>query len=161
MDQDKVNQYPANMNETGFRAGKYEPERVERLLEALKAKCGRVNAAKAAGIGYDTFLRWMREKQDFSEAVKKAEEFWKEDMKGSCVQKLMQIGFEKNNPLPLFFLLKSYFPDQFGDKILTQHSGYIEGSETDEDKRTRSEKLKIYLAELKRKLHSEKDVKVA
>lgn len=52
---------------------KYEPETIERICDAIRGLQGRVRAAKAGNISYETFTVWMRTKPEFSEAVKKAE----------------------------------------------------------------------------------------
>ena len=51
---------------------KYCQEITEQICKSLLELKGRVNAAKEAGINYDTFCEWMK-KPEFSEAIKKAE----------------------------------------------------------------------------------------
>ena len=53
---------------------KYTPQVVEQICNLLKGGNTRKTSAIASGVGEDTFYRWMREKSEFSESVKKAEE---------------------------------------------------------------------------------------
>jgi hypothetical protein len=58
---------------------KYTPATVNRLLRALAAGLDQKQAAKASGIGHETFHRWKREKPEFAEAVEMAREQARED----------------------------------------------------------------------------------
>lgn len=74
---------------------KYTPETVQRITAAITELKGRVQASKEAGISYDTFCRWMKEKSDFSEAIKKAEDQARVSGKEfaiMCIFKAMQEG---------------------------------------------------------------------
>lgn len=51
----------------------YEPERVERILQALRDGNTHKTAAAIGGIATSTFYDWIKERVEFSEAVKKAE----------------------------------------------------------------------------------------
>jgi hypothetical protein len=53
---------------------KYTPQVVEQICNLLKGGNTRKTSAIAAGISEETFYTWMREKLEFSESVKKAEE---------------------------------------------------------------------------------------
>lgn len=125
---------------------KFSPEVAERILDVLRKKGGRMAASRAAGVSHDTLIRWIERNPSFAHEVKKAEIDWKEDLKETCVQQLIRIGVEKNNPLTFFFLLKSYFPEIFGDRIRTEHAGFIESSETAADRKERFEKARQWLA---------------
>lgn len=57
---------------TGAR-GKYTPERVERILEALRLGATHELACLHAGIHRDTLYEWMNSKDDFSDRIKEAE----------------------------------------------------------------------------------------
>ena len=53
---------------------KYTPETVERICQFLKAGNTRKTSAIASGISEETFYTWMKEKLEFSESIKRAEE---------------------------------------------------------------------------------------
>jgi hypothetical protein len=68
---------------------KYTKETVARIIETLESGDGRVAACKNAGINYTTFLRWMDEKSEFCESVKKAEETGIDRIKDAQIQKIL------------------------------------------------------------------------
>lgn len=51
---------------------KYTPERVKRICDAIERGETNETAARIGGIAVGTFCRWMDEKSDFREAVKRA-----------------------------------------------------------------------------------------
>lgn len=53
---------------------KYTKETVGRIIEGIEKLYGRVGACKYAGISYETFTRWMEEKNELNELIKKAED---------------------------------------------------------------------------------------
>lgn len=53
--------------------GKYTDRVVKTVLRMLRNGTPRLQAARAAGIHYDTFREWEKAKPEFSEAVEKAE----------------------------------------------------------------------------------------
>lgn len=55
------------------RKSKYTPERVKQITDALSAGATHEDAYTVAGIGHDTFYRWINTKPEFSEAVTYAE----------------------------------------------------------------------------------------
>ena len=57
----------------GGRPTKYTPERVAKIIHALKLGNYRCVAANYAGITYETFNEWMKAKVEFSEQVIAAE----------------------------------------------------------------------------------------
>jgi len=52
---------------------KYTPEIIQELIKYIEAGNYVETACDAVGISKDTFYRWMKEKSDFSDAIKKAE----------------------------------------------------------------------------------------
>jgi len=64
---------------------KYTPERVEKLLEALKNLKGRYGACKEAGITYATFLSWQKKYPEFADMVKEADEESTESAKSVAI----------------------------------------------------------------------------
>lgn len=60
----------------------YTPERVKRICDAIERGETNETAAKIGGISVGTFCRWMDEKSEFNEAVKRAKaafEDWQMD----------------------------------------------------------------------------------
>lgn len=55
------------------RPTKYNPERVQRIVETLRGGNTRRAAAWAGGIEIDTFHQWLKRYPAFSDAVKQAE----------------------------------------------------------------------------------------
>ena len=55
------------------RKTKYTPERLEKILAAIRKGKTYKDASKLAGINPDTFFDWLKNKPDFSDAIKKAE----------------------------------------------------------------------------------------
>lgn len=55
------------------RRTKYTPETVKRITDALKMGATYELACNYGGISYDTFCTWRNEKDEFSEAIKRAE----------------------------------------------------------------------------------------
>jgi len=55
------------------RISKYTPERVERIINALRAGNTRGAACHYGGIDHDTLLNWTKRYSEFSEAVSRAE----------------------------------------------------------------------------------------
>jgi len=53
--------------------GKYNPKRVQIILDCLKEGLPQIVAAHAAGITEETFYKWKKEKSEFSEQLKKVE----------------------------------------------------------------------------------------
>ena len=54
------------------RKPKYSPERVEIICKGLSEGKPEIDCCKMAGISVPTFHRWLDEKKEFQEAVKKA-----------------------------------------------------------------------------------------
>ena len=54
------------------RPSKYEPERIEKVLAAIRGGDSLKVAAAKAGINLDTFYEWQKAHPEFSEAVKEA-----------------------------------------------------------------------------------------
>ncbi len=53
---------------------KYCKEITDKICESIKSLKGRIGSCKEAGISYETFLHWTKTKNEFSLAIKKAEE---------------------------------------------------------------------------------------
>lgn len=65
------------------RPTKYEPERVNVILDSIRSGDSIKVAAARGGINLDTFYTWQKEKAEFSEAVKEARrEFENWEMEG-------------------------------------------------------------------------------
>lgn len=125
---------------------KYCPEIVERICNSLRNKHGRVWSAEEAGICFDTFNEWFKAHADFSESVKKAEEQGRERQKADLLliieehaKKFWQAGA---------WILERRYSEEFALKTKQEISGYIEGSETDKERKDRLVKLKGFLNEM-------------
>lgn len=68
------------------RKSMYTPERVETITKAIKAGQTYKDAYTAAGITYTTFYKWLNEKSEFVDAVKKAESEYNEWYNTTLVQ---------------------------------------------------------------------------
>lgn len=64
----------------------YTPERVDIITKAIKAGKSYKDAYTAAGIGKDAFYDWIRDKSEFSDAIKKAEAEYNEWYNATIVQ---------------------------------------------------------------------------
>lgn len=53
---------------------KYSPEMTRRICDFLKAGNTQKTSAIASGISEETFYTWMKQKPEFSESIKRAEE---------------------------------------------------------------------------------------
>lgn len=60
------------MAKTG-RPSKYTPETVQKITAALRMASTRKAACIRAGISADTFANWLRDNEDFSDAIQDAE----------------------------------------------------------------------------------------
>ena len=69
---------------------KYDAAHIEPLLKALKEGQGRVRACKVVDIHYSTFLDWMQNKAEFSEAVKKAEAVGEDKIADICRRRIIE-----------------------------------------------------------------------
>lgn len=60
------------MADRGGRPTKYTPDRVKKILEAIKLGVAYVDAASYGGITRETFNEWRKQYPDFSDAVEEA-----------------------------------------------------------------------------------------
>lgn len=91
---------------------KYDKEHVTLILDAVSNGLGRVNAAKIAGIHYDTFCEWFNKYPDFSEAIKKAELSGADHIKQKCIDRITE---DKSWQSAAWWLERKYF-NEFGNK---------------------------------------------
>jgi len=68
-----VDRWLIRQNIMASRTNKYEPERVEKIVQALKAGNTRRCASALVGINENTFTQWMKAHLDFREQVTQAE----------------------------------------------------------------------------------------
>lgn len=94
---------------------KYSPQIVSVIIEVLNEGEGRVNACKAAGIHYSTFIEWMG-KTEFSEAVKKAESVGMDQVKDRAKKAIID-KFTSQWQAAAWWLERNY-PEEF--KIRTE-----------------------------------------
>jgi len=96
---------------------KYTKERVQKIVDALHAGDGRVRAVNKAGIAYDTFMEWLRNKPEFSEAIKKAEEVGDDKIKDICKRRII----EDSSWQSAAWWLERNFPDQYKNRTDNTH----------------------------------------
>lgn len=60
------------------RKPQYTPDRVQRICEAIESGETAKNAAAIGGVDDKTFYRWLKEKDEFKDRVKKAKETYKD-----------------------------------------------------------------------------------
>lgn len=83
------------------RITKYTPERIEKIISAISKGKTYKDASKLAGINPDTFFDWLKNKPEFSDAVKMAEkqygEWYNEHIVKDAKASLMELicGFEQ------------------------------------------------------------------
>lgn len=105
------------------RPTKYKPEFCDRVVELGRQGASKAEMALDLDIAMSTFDVWQNEKSDFSEAVKRAEEFsrgWWE-MKG----RLATFDSKDFNPTSYIFQMKNRFSEHWRDKRETEHSGKL------------------------------------
>lgn len=95
---------------------KYDKEHIDKILEGLTNGDGRVRSCKAAGITHDTFMNWMNEYSDFSDAVKKAEAVGNDRIKDLAKRGIIE-KFQTQWTACAWWLERNY-PEEF--KIRTE-----------------------------------------
>lgn len=90
---------------------KYGPEISQQLCTYLSNGSNRTDAVTLSGIHYDTFLTWMKERPEFSEAIKKAE--------ATCKQRNIQIVQKAaiTTWTAAAWWLERKYPNEFGLKM--------------------------------------------
>lgn len=103
------------------RPGKYTPECVNKILDAIRNGNYAYRAAALAGINQDTYYRWLKMYPEFSEAVSLAES----ECQQAILNNIMQ--FSKSDPDIGFRFLARRFPAEWGEKAASkvEHSGTI------------------------------------
>lgn len=91
---------------------KYKKEVVDRIIETLQNGDGRVAACENAGISYETFTVWMREKPEFSESVKKAEETGMDRIMDVQIRKILS----NDSWQSAAWWLERNYPERFGKR---------------------------------------------
>jgi hypothetical protein len=71
------------MADVAGRPTKYEPERVERILKAIRDGLPFVTAAAIGGISQTTFYQWQKDYPEFSDNIKEAEAVGEEELLAS------------------------------------------------------------------------------
>lgn len=102
------------------RKSKYEPERVEKLLEAIRLGATYKHACDYAGIHIDTFYEWQDKHPEFPERVKAAE--------GAGVISNLQVikTASAENWTAAAWLLERRHPEDYGRRVndnRNTHSG--------------------------------------
>jgi transposase len=91
---------------------KNKKEVVDRIIETLERGDGRVAACENAGVSYQTFLRWIDEKSEFCELIKKAEENGLDRIKDVQIQKILS----NDSWQSAAWWLERNYPERFGKR---------------------------------------------
>lgn len=118
----------------GGRPPKFGPELTARIQSLLRKGMPRVRAARRAGIAVSTFMAWMNEFPEFSEAVHDAEDEWVEKAMGK-VSDLVDSRNERVALAAAKFGLSYRFREDFskrveqtgegGGPVEVKHSGQV------------------------------------
>lgn len=96
------------------RKSKYEPERVQKILDAIRLGATHELACNYAGVSITTFYEWKSTKAEFSEAVKQAEGAgavkWLERIEAAANEQWQAAAWK----------LERRYPEQYGRQIITQ-----------------------------------------
>lgn len=109
------------------RPTKYNEETAKTLTETLHQGYGRVNACRACGVAYHTFLDWLERYPDFSQAVKKAEAEAEAYRKEAAIEAIRK-AYESNGQWQAAaWWLERKHPDQYAKRESSQveHSGAV------------------------------------
>ena len=102
---------------------KYGKEITEELCKWLKIGNNRTDAVTLAGISYETFSRWMEEKSEFSESIKRAEA----ECKTRHIQNVRKAAFGDGTKPPIWtasaWWLERKHQDEFAIKYKLEHQG--------------------------------------
>ena len=98
---------------------KYTPHITQKIFDALADGQGRVRACKMAGITYETFMDWMRNKIEFSERIKKAEDVGNDKIKDLCKRRIIE---DKSWQSGAWWLERSY-PDEYRLRTTQENTG--------------------------------------
>src|SRR5262250_1631929 len=96
---------------------KRKSEQKKRFLSELRKTNSIIIAADRTGIGRRTAYNWREADSKFAEAWDEALEGAKEDMRVSIHQAAL-----KNGGVERIFLMKHYFPDEFGDRVRLENN---------------------------------------
>ena len=104
------------------RPTKYEPKMCETVIELGKEGMSKCEIGVNLGISHDTFCRWQKENEDFSEAVKEAmrhsQAWW--ERQGRMATFGAIDGF---NATSYIFNMKNRFRADWNDTVKNEHSG--------------------------------------
>lgn len=91
---------------------KYNKNRVDVIITALKNLQSKNKASKAAGIEYHTFKKWYDNIPDFRQKVDQALEETREDIKTQALDAI--INAFKTDYKAAAWILERMFPEEFG-----------------------------------------------
>lgn len=97
------------------RPSKYDPKFCQKLIDLCKEGYSRRALCAELEISADTFYRWIKENQDFSDAYKIAEEC-AADFYEKTMLKGAKGGIKGFNVMALTFLMKNRYPREFRDR---------------------------------------------
>jgi hypothetical protein len=106
------------------RPTKYKPEYCDAVVEHCKNGSSLTSFAASIDVCRDTISEWVSAYPAFSVSVKKAKAhcaaWWEQQAREGAT------GTGKQNPTLCIFGLKNMSPDDWRDKVETQHSGTVE-----------------------------------
>lgn len=123
---------------------KFTPETIDKLCTFLETNPLRTKACVHAQIAHTTFLDWEKNDAEFRDRIKKSEEIGWKFLHDDCVTTI----WKTNAWQARAWLLERKFHDIYSLRTKSELSGYIESSETDQERRQRLTKLKGYLNEV-------------
>ena len=91
---------------------KYDEHHISKIVTELENGGGRVRACKIANISYETFSDWYKNKSEFSELIKKAEDTGNDRIKDLQKRKIIE---DKSWQSGAWWLERNY-PDEFAKR---------------------------------------------
>jgi len=116
------------------------------IIDLLKAGKERIYAVDQAGISYTLFLKWLKVQPGFNDRVLQSEQEGRLRTKKSLIDIILKAAEKRWQPAA--WLLERRYSEEFALKTKSEHSGYIERTETDADRADRKREIKVFLAGL-------------
>jgi len=106
------------------RPTKYDPAMCDQIIALAGQGASKAEMALEIGVAYSTFDVWQNENEEFSEAVKEAEQisrgWWEREGRKATFG-----GHDGFNATSYIFQMKNRFSDHWKDKRETEHSGNV------------------------------------
>lgn len=100
---------------------KYKKPLIDNFIHAIEIGHGRVKACEIVGIHYDTFRDWEKNKPEFSERLKKAEDLKLTTIEETSISNIMNAA---NSGIwqASAWLLERLFPNKYGKRDRIDHT---------------------------------------